>query len=781
VIPPSVQVARETAEVPPGDEARGDERAKGGGWVAAGAVGLIALVAAAIVLRVWRTDFTAPFRYSFLDDTKFYLALIRSVIRNGWFEAGSNLGAPFGQQLADFPQGADNLNFAIIRVLALFSSNPALIANLFFLLTFPLAAVSAFLVTCRLGVSRAPAMLAAVLFALLPYHFYRNESHLMLSAYYSVPLSAYLFLSIFLAESRFKRRVAAEGRVLAWLSARTIKTVVLCAIIASSGLYYAAFALVLISVGAIVALVARRGVAAVASALGCVLLIGAFLTANLAPSLIYRAQHGTNPRVVRSLSDTELLGLKPAQLLLPVQGDRLPPLREINREYARADSATYCEQCYETLGTVGDIGFLWLLAGALAAILGAGALLARSRLYGPAALGVLLCLLIASVGGFSSLLAYVITPDVRGWNRMSLFIAFFSLLAAAVLIQAALRALARRRPGRRWPAVAIAALLVLGVLDETSDEFIPSYKAARAEYRSDSAFFGGVQRRLGAGAAVFDLPYVPFPEGYGDRTTSLGFTNPNFGTTYEEMRGYITSTSLRFSYGAMKGRPADWESELASKPLALAVAAASLSGFQGLVLQPSGYQVDPGVLIRALRAQLREEPVISPQGDLWFFDLRPYAARLERSLGASVTQGIRTATLDPLRAQCTASGLTLEGGSASGPVSATLTANVSGLNPLLGPLVVSFPDGSTQSIPAAAGGAAIGRPLRLEGAPRQVRFLTTRPVPGPYRVQVQAVTLTAAAFGPLIGGPASSIQAGYLPPTCEVHPELSPRPPAGTP
>ncbi len=68
------------------------------------AVALLALLAAAWVLKLWQANLAAPFRYAELDDTKFYLMLIRSVIRHGWFGAGSSLGAPFGQQLADFPR-----------------------------------------------------------------------------------------------------------------------------------------------------------------------------------------------------------------------------------------------------------------------------------------------------------------------------------------------------------------------------------------------------------------------------------------------------------------------------------------------------------------------------------------------------------------------------------------------------------------------------------------------------------------------------------------------------
>jgi hypothetical protein len=746
-----------------------------GQWVGAVAVGLLALVAAAWVMQLWRANLSSPFRYTELDDTKFYLMLIRSIIRHGSFEAGSSLGAPFGQQLADFPQGADNLNFLIIRGLTLFSSNPALIDNLFFLLTFPLTGATAFLAMRKLAVAPGPATVGAVLFALLPYHFYRGDSQLLLSAYYSVPLSAYLFLSIFLGDSRFRRRDAPGNRAFAWLSSRTLSTVLLCAVTASSGLYYAAFALVLLSAGALVALVAGRGRAAVESTLGCVLLIGVFLVANLSPSLIYRAEHGANPLIARNLTDTELLALKPAQLLLPVQGDRLPFLENLNSEYAKAGSSGYCEQCYETLGSVGDVGFLWLLAGALAAVLGAGGLLARSRLYGPAALGVLLSLLIASVGGLSSLLAYFLTPDVRGWNRMSLFIAFFSLLAAACLTQAGLRWLVRRRARARWAALAIVSLLVLGVLDETSEDFIPDYRTASAEYRSDSAFFGAVQARLGAGAGVFELPYVPFPEGYGATMSAVGFESPNFGTTYEEARGYITSTALRWSYGVMKGRATDWESELASKPLALAVAAASLSGFQGLVIEPSGYALAPAALLSTLRAQLGEQPLVSRDGQLWFFDLRSYAARLGRSLGARGRQEVRQATLDPLHVRCSSAGLTLSGGSASQPITATLTASLSGLQAAYGALLVRFPDGAEQRLPTASGNAAIDHELRLTGGSSTVQFLARTPGPAADSIQVQAATLTAQAYKPLASSPASPIEAGYPSPTCQVHPGPSPQ------
>jgi phosphoglycerol transferase len=737
-------------------------------------VALIALLAAAWVLRLWNADLGAPFRYTQLDDTKFYLMLIRSVIRHGWFGAGSSLGAPFGQQLADFPQGADNLNFLLIRGLTVFSSNPATVADLFFLLTFPLVAVSAFLVMRKLAVSRGPATVAAVLFALLPYHFYRGQSQLLLSAYYSVPLSAYLFISVFIGESRFLRRTGSHRRVTSWLSWRSVSTVLLCAVIASAGLYYAVFGLVLLSAAALVALIAKRGRRAIADALGCVLAIGVVLGINLAPSFIYRAEHGSNPAIVRHLGETELLALKPAQLLLPVQGHRLPFLNSVNNEYGKESSAAYCEQCYETLGTVGDIGFLYLIAGGLAALLGAGAILARSRLYPAASLGVFLTLLIATAGGFASLFAYFVTADIRAWNRMSLFIAFFSLMAAALLLQAGVARLGRWRSAIPWALLATVVVLVLGILDETGEDFVPGYRSARAEYNSDGAFFGQVERRIGAGASVFELPYVPFPEGYGASTTASGFASPNLGTTYENARGYITSKSLRWSWGGIKGRATDWGSELAAKPLSVAVAAAALSGFQGLVIEPSAYPVAPSSLMKQLTAQLGQAPLLSRDGAFWFFDLRPYTARLHQTLGTTRAQQVRDATLHAPRVNCSRAGLTLTGGSPSRPVPATFSATLSGVEPLQGPLRVRFPDGSQQAFPAPITNTPISERVVLAGRPGAIRFALPGPIPPAYTLQVTAATLTPQAFEPLAAISSSQIMAGYPSPPCQVHPESTP-------
>ncbi len=658
------------------------------------AVALLTLGCLVWALQLWRADLTLPLRYTQVDDTKFYLMLVKSIIGHGWFLTNPSLGAPFGQQLYDFPQGADNLNFLLIKLFGLFSSNPALVANLFFLSTFALAGLACHLVLRRLGVSVASAAVCSVLFALLPYHFLRGESHLLLSAYYSIPLAAYLFLELAAGHDLFTRRARPAPRALRWLSRRSIATVALCVVVGSSSLYYATLAEALLVAALIVIVASRRPRRQAITGALLVAVIAASVAVNLAPSLVYELRHGGDPQLTRSALQDEEHGLKLTNLVLPNPNSRIGPLRSIAGKYDTATEPSYCEACYASLGTVGTVGFLWLGLCGLGALLGAAGWYGSRPLFRHAALGVIAALAIATIGGVSSLVEFFITPNIRGWNRISLFIAFFSLMAAGLLIDGLRSRMRRRRAGTVAVPVVLGAVLAFGVYDQTSADFLPQYSDIAREYRSDAAFVKAIETRLAPGASVFQLPYVPFPEGY-----PLSGTDPNapaFNSSYELLRGYLHSTTLRWSYGAMKGRSQDWSAQLAAKPLALVVPAVAAAGFQGMWVDPQGYSAAAGSAAKAaLQTTLGQAPLVSPAGDLWFFDLRPYRARLARTMAPSGLNALRQATLYPLRTNCSSGQVSLFN-PASVPRSATLVVALSAGAPDPATVRVAYPGGGAQ-------------------------------------------------------------------------------------
>ena len=132
------------------------------------------MLCAAWVLRLWRADLTVPLRYAPVDDTKFYLMLVKGIIEHGWYMSNSSLGAPFGQHLYDYPQGADNLNLLIIR-----GAGGVLVRSGAGGQPVPARHVrtsdAPAIWSCGLWDGRAGRGVSSVLFSLLAYHFFRGN------------------------------------------------------------------------------------------------------------------------------------------------------------------------------------------------------------------------------------------------------------------------------------------------------------------------------------------------------------------------------------------------------------------------------------------------------------------------------------------------------------------------------------------------------------------------------------------------------------------------------
>jgi phosphoglycerol transferase len=104
------------------------------------------------MMQLWRANLWMPFTLG--GDAPYYLMVIKGILLHGWWLENPDLGAPFGQELYDFPFLAhDGFHLVLIKMLGLLSSDPVFVANVFFLLSFPLVALVAFLVLRQLGIS----------------------------------------------------------------------------------------------------------------------------------------------------------------------------------------------------------------------------------------------------------------------------------------------------------------------------------------------------------------------------------------------------------------------------------------------------------------------------------------------------------------------------------------------------------------------------------------------------------------------------------------------------
>ena len=113
-------------------------------------VAIAALVILVPVLELWDANLDIPLAYSRTDpgvytyepDAPFYQMLAKSGIDNAWFSTNPDLGAPFHQELFDFPVSLDNLNLVGLKVLGTVTGDVGATVNIFYVLTFVAVAVA---------------------------------------------------------------------------------------------------------------------------------------------------------------------------------------------------------------------------------------------------------------------------------------------------------------------------------------------------------------------------------------------------------------------------------------------------------------------------------------------------------------------------------------------------------------------------------------------------------------------------------------------------------------
>jgi hypothetical protein len=582
----------------------------------------LATAIAVVVLQVWQADFEVPLYASPGGDETFGLAVIKGILEHGWYLTNPNLGAPFGQRLYDYPVfSGDTLYLLLVKAIGVPFGNPAEVDNLFFLLCFPLIAASAYAGLRVVRISVGASVVCAVLFTLLPYHFFDGESHIFQGAYFTVPLGCLLVIAVLSGTALFTRSAKRHGvgRYVTWRSGATVAA---CVVMGSSDNYYAAFTAALVLLAGALVFLANRNLRGPASAGAVGALVLATVALNGLPTLIYRSHHGGDPVVgQRKPKESDMFALSLADLVLPIAGHRIEPLSQLAKEYRATATAPIGEGHSASLGLIGTVGLVGVVIAFVARALRADRRRFADPRYAYAALGAGLAFLIGTVGGLGTLFAYVVSPQLRAWNRISVFIAFFALMGAGLMLDALGRRIGSGSRGRRAGfAACLAVVLAVGVLDQTSSSTAPPYRRETAEYFADAHFVDAIQRQLPAGASVFQLPYVPFPE------------NPPVHRMedYAELIGYLHSTRLRWSYGELKGPPSRWEAAVVHRPLPAMLAAVSAAGFRGIYLDTFGYAHRGAALLPALSRALGVKPLVSADGRLYFFDMALYNRRLGR-------------------------------------------------------------------------------------------------------------------------------------------------------
>jgi hypothetical protein len=539
------------------------------GWHLAFALATVAVLFAG--LRLETADIHAPFEYD--GDALLILPFVKATLERGSHWRNERLGAPGIQELHDFPV-VDHLHFAVIWLIGLAVPGPFVVFNLYYLLTYPLTTLTGMFVLRRLGLSIPAAGVGGVLYAFQPYHYLRGQMHYFLAAYWVVPLTLLVALRVCQGRLPFFRREAdGRYRFRPW-TWDALGTVLVAAATASGGAYYAFFGCALLACAGLYAWVSLKTWRAAASTGLVLLLVFVGGLANHAPAFAYQYRYGRNSAPTARLpEEAEIYGLKLTQMLLPIPHHNWSVFAAVQSSYDSGMRPLQNANKASALGLVGATGLVGLLA---AAVLPGR----RGWPLGPLAFLAVCGVLLSTVGGVGAVFNHLVSPQVRDYSRISIYLAFLALAAAC-------RALDRLLNGRagwvKW--VAFPALAVIGVWDQTNSTWFRAGQAGHrteeaARFRADATFFAEVERAL-PGGTVFCLPFNAYPE------------SPSFGggmSAYYHIRGYLHTHSLRWSFGAMKGREADlWQREVACESPAEMLPRLVARGFDGLLIDRRGY------------------------------------------------------------------------------------------------------------------------------------------------------------------------------------------------
>jgi phosphoglycerol transferase len=578
-----------------------------------------ALCAVALVfeLRLWRADLHVPFYYEIESDGPANMGGEKAIIDTGWIFTDPWLAAPGIGEYYDFTQ-SDSLPALCFKLCALVASDLGTAINYFYIFQYALTTWAGLFVLRRFGISDPIAIAASLLYAFQCYHFAHGAIQLNLPFYAPLPLIVMVILwlcegrPVFAAWDGSKRTHLRSS----WGNALT--AVVACVLVGSWHVYFAFFACALVVVAALIAFLRAPKPARLVDPLITIALICLVVVVNFMPRVWYTHTHGSNSVVLdRPASQSAVWGLSVTEMLSTVPYHQLKTLwaAVLGKERSVPSGNTFYEQSFPSyrsaLGMVGSCGFLVLIGALFLSRRPRGDL----ELIGPLSKLNIAAVLLGTLQGFGYIFALRVTPVIRYWNRLSIFIAFFSLMAVAILWEHAGRHWIKTAAARLVFQCALGGMLVFGLIDQMSSAMVPDYEKSKMEYIRDQKFVRKIEAELPPGAMVFQLPYAPFPEGHSAHNAV-----PWTFWSYTHFRPYLHSHHIHWSAGAMKGREvAKWQSRVAEEPPRKMVEELTRSGFRGVYIDRGGYDDGADVkIIAGLREVLGVEPIVDGANRLFF-------------------------------------------------------------------------------------------------------------------------------------------------------------------
>jgi phosphoglycerol transferase len=504
---------------------------------------------------------STPMHYD--GDGLWYLSLFRQLQNQFFLFENSNLGFPFGSNYFDFPVYYNIFN-VLVFLISKFTQNLGFSFNLIYLLGFSFTFISTYVVSRFFKIRYFAAFMLAVLFAFLPFHFQRI-GHINFSFYSEIPI-------IFLIAASLSPKFPHSKLV----KIRTPFSLFLLFLLGQINVYSTLFsALVLLSF-IIASLFLSFSFDSIKNLLYGVFVLLLTQLLVYVPSVIWILKNGSNSDAIsRTAADSEIYGLKFIQLILPHPGHRFGGFSELNQKYSTT-APLVNENISSSLGILSTIGMIILILSFLKPKLQSIDL--EKYFFGVA---FIVIFSFASIGGLGSVFSYMVTPQIRAWNRLLPILAFISVFIFIRELLKFIEKNCKNIQNQSLIVVVLSAILIFGVWDQTSKSCQECLNSASLAYDSDRSSSEFIEKIAPTNSSFYQMPFVSFP----------GHMKIGEVSAYTHLFGYLfAEKNFYWSFGTIRGRQGnDFFETLSREPLSKQVSTATAMGFNYIYLDTRGY------------------------------------------------------------------------------------------------------------------------------------------------------------------------------------------------
>lgn len=555
---------------------------------------LIAIVSFGMIYY-FAAGYSMPSAMTYGGDGLLGEGLVKSIQENGLKGAliSYRIGAPENSVLLDTPF-LDWINIIEIYIVSFIADSPSVINQVVYWISYPLATLLMYGLLRMLMCSREISTAIAFVFAFSPYHFYRNTGHGTLSNYFMIPVA--IAVGIFIVyDGEIKKPFKTKKH-------NQVLFLILSFLLGFTNIYYTAFGLIFITWAVIYVGISGKSFKKLTKNLLYPGMTIMGVAVALLPKFVYCLIHGQNQSAgVRSFIESEIFGLKIIQMLLPSLNSRVGNISEITRKYM-SDNPYINENQFASLGIVASIGFIIACLYLVVAMVKHD----KNKEKDFLSVALLILVLFCTVGGFGALFNFFIIPEIRCYNRASIFISCIALVFLALYLS--------KINKRIIQMLALICILIVAFFDQITIDQASKWDGAKASAVMSEAFYGEVENSVPENAMIYQIPFMAFPEN--------GAINDM--QDYEQMSAYVFTDTIRWSYGGMKGRNIRAQELYIDDGMSDSfLSRIKAEGFVGVCIDLNGYPEEKRQdILLFYDNHIEKEPIISQDGNLYYYDIR---------------------------------------------------------------------------------------------------------------------------------------------------------------